>query len=87
MVFSSSLCRAQEAYHRGRAAEALLENVRIVATDAATAWGLEAVAAEQREQRHLRTGLIADAARAGKERSREQDRTFSENPDRSFASS
>ena len=55
MYLPSSLCRAQEAYHRDRAAGALLDNVRQISTDAAAAWGLEARSAERREARHART--------------------------------
>lgn len=39
MVPSSILCRAQESLHRRRAADTLLENVRIVAINAAVALG------------------------------------------------
>ena len=51
MYPSLTLCRSQEALHRGRANDALLENVRIVAATAANAWGQEALLAERREAR------------------------------------
>jgi hypothetical protein len=61
MTPSASLCRTQEAFHRDRAAAAQLENVRIIAAKAATAWGHEALAAERREARHRKTKAIAGA--------------------------
>jgi hypothetical protein len=60
MVPSSTLCRTQERIHLRHAADTPLENVRIVATNAAVAWGREADAAEQRERRHEKTRLFAD---------------------------
>jgi hypothetical protein len=87
MYPSSTLCRAQEAYHRERAAGAQLENVRRIASNAAAAWELEALGAERREARHERTRLTADALVAQKARAREEgQRLFSENPDRGFES-
>jgi len=74
---SASLCRAQEAHHRDRAAETPLENVRVIAINAALAWGVEARSAERREARNLRT-LAARVER------QERDRLFSENPDRGY---
>lgn len=74
---SASLCRAQEAHHRDRAAETPLENVRVIAINAALAWGVEARSAERREARNLRT-LAARVER------QEHDRLFSENPDRGY---
>jgi hypothetical protein len=59
MYPSASLCREQESLQRDRAASASLQNVRIVAERAASAWCIEAVAAEKREARHERTRLIA----------------------------
>jgi len=49
MASTSTFCRAQEVLQRERAANAELENVRIIATRAALAWGREAVLAEHRE--------------------------------------
>lgn len=43
MVPSSALCRAQEAYQRGRATGAVLANVRMIAEKAAIAWNIEAL--------------------------------------------
>lgn len=54
MDMSVTLCRTQEAFHRDRAAKAELENVRVIAEEAAAAWALEAEAAEQREARRIR---------------------------------
>ncbi|PZU08627.1 hypothetical protein [Sphingomonas sp.] len=74
MQNSSSFCRSQEAIQNKRAAETTLGNVREIATKAAEVWRLEAVAAEQREDRHRkRSALQAD------------DRLLSENPDQGFA--
>lgn len=84
---SSTLCRAQEAFHHERAAGALLENVRGVARDAAAAWGLEARTAERREARQLKTRAIAETLAARKQQAGdERSRQFSENPDRGFES-
>jgi hypothetical protein len=65
MYPSASLCREQESLQRDRAANASLDNVRIVAERAASAWCIEAVAAEKREARHERTREVA-AQQAGK---------------------
>jgi hypothetical protein len=74
MQNSSSFCRSQEAIQIKRAAETALNNVRTIATKAAEVWRLEAVAAEQREDRHRkRTTLQSDGGLAG------------ENPDRGYA--
>ena len=86
MELSSTFCRVQEAHQRDRAVNAMLENVRIIAGTAAKAWGVEALAAECREARRARTRIIADMAALQKERSlEEEDRLFSENPDRGCA--
>jgi len=85
MQLSSALCRVQAAYHRDRAANAILENVRTVAGKAAAAWGLEALAAEARETRRERTRIIADLRGLEKKRVIEEGRVFSENPDRGTA--
>jgi len=79
MQISSAFCRAQQADHMQRAAESRLSNVRTVATNAATAWGIEALAAERREKRTIRRQ--ADAAAL---LSLAEERSFSENPDRGF---
>ena len=85
MYPSSALCRAQQAYHRDRAGGALLENVRIVAMQAAMAWGNEALAAERREARYAQTRDIARVIAAREQKAcEEDDRSFSENPDREF---
>jgi hypothetical protein len=86
MVPSSILCRAQESLHRRRAADTLLENVRIVATNAALAWGHEADAAERREQRQKKVRLLAETAIAGEAEPDGLDLLQSENPDRAMAS-
>lgn len=85
MYPSSTLCRTQEAFHRDRAAETTLDNVRNIATAAAHAWGQEAAAAEKREARGLRTRAIAELVAVQKlEAAAEAERGFSENPDRGF---
>lgn len=82
---SSTLCRAQEAYHRDRAAGTQLDNVRVLATNAAIAWGQEAVAAERREARYERTKTLAAIISAEKQQSHQAgDCLVSENPDRDF---
>lgn len=68
MYPSATLCRSQEAYHRDRAETSPLANIRTVAQKAATAWGAEAEAAEDREARRERTRLIADTLRWQKQR-------------------
>lgn len=60
MVPSSTLCRTQESLHLRRAEETQLENVRLIATSAALAWGKEAVTAEWREGRRLRASAEED---------------------------
>ena len=51
MRVAAITCREQEAIQRQIAATSLLENRRKIATDAANAWGKEAVEAEKRETR------------------------------------
>jgi hypothetical protein len=85
MVPSSILCRAQETLHRRRAADSLLENVRIVAAAAATAWGHEAEAAERRERRHKKGQAFAESAAAGLVEPDGLVLLLSENPDRIMA--
>ena len=85
MVPSSILCRAQENLHRRRAADALLENVRIVATNAAVAWAREADAAERRERRQEKVRLFAVTATAAAAELHALDLLLSENPDRAMA--
>jgi hypothetical protein len=78
---SLTLCRTQEAHHRALANAATLDNVKSIATVAATAWAKEARAAAQREDRKQRTRAIADALSAPSQ----EDRGMSENPDRGHA--
>ena len=85
MVPSSVLCRTQEILHRRRAADTLLENVRVIATTAAVAWGHEAVAAERRERRKEKVGLFAEAAAVRNGEVDALDLLLSENPDRIMA--
>jgi hypothetical protein len=54
MQLSSDLCRAQEELHHKLASDALLDNARAVALRAASAWRMEAISAERREQRSVR---------------------------------
>lgn len=84
MLPSATLCRSQQAYHQDRAAAATLENVRIISTKAAVAWGQEALLAEKREIRDARRRALADAA-AVERLHLFEDQWFSENPDRGFA--
>lgn len=87
MYPSSSLCRAQEARQRDLAARAQLENVRVIATKASLAWGMEAVAAERREARSHKVRTLAHLAMLQKQEKRGAcDRLLSENPDRGFES-
>lgn len=62
MELSSTFCRTQENVQRDRAANAVLENIRLVAEKAAKAWGAVALSAEQREARRERTRIIIDRA-------------------------
>jgi hypothetical protein len=80
---SALFCRTQEAQQRSRAADSHLDNVRNIATNAANAWGKEAVLAERRESRQAHSLVIAAVEAAPEPLS--LDRTFSENPDRGFA--
>lgn len=85
MELSSTFCRMQETIQRDRAANAILENIRLVAEKATKAWGAVALAAEQREARRERTRIIADMAALQNEPvPSEEDRLLSENPDRGF---
>ncbi len=86
MQLSSSTCRAQQAHQHALALSAPLANVRQIATLAAAAWAKEALAADKREERMLRRGLIAAAeGELFLEPTAPGDRTFSENPDRGHA--
>lgn len=86
MELSSTFCRVQEAYQRDRATNEILENVRIIASEAAKAWGIEALAAERREARRERLRISAHMAAPQKEQSLEKiDSLVSENPDRGCA--
>lgn len=88
MELSSTFCRTQESYHRDREASAILENIRVVAGRAASAWGLEARCAERREARRERRRILADTGALQKELPQDDgDSPFSENPDRGFADS
>ena len=80
---SLTLCRAQEAHQLALASSAVLDNVRRVANAAAAAWAKEGKIAEGREGRRLRSlEALALAAKAAED----EDRSFSENPDRGYAS-
>jgi hypothetical protein len=86
MIPSSTLCRTQEDLHRRRAADTSLENVRLVANNAAAAWAKEAVAAEHREKRQTRVREFAEAANALKANLDGADGLLpNENPDRGLA--
>lgn len=79
MIQSSEFCRAQESAQRERASHAVLENVRVIATSAATTWAREAVLAERREQRRQGATSTLPPARSVSEK--EDDRLFDLNPD------
>ena len=84
MAVSSVLCRTQEALQLERAASTSLDNVKVLAIRAATAWGREAALAERLE-RNRRVSLAKAAnIQAGQEDDLSQLRHFSENPDRGF---
>ncbi len=86
MIPSSALCRTQENLHRRRAADTSLENVRLVANNAAAAWAKERIAAEHREKRQTRVRECAEAASARQaELGGADDLLANENPDRGFA--
>jgi hypothetical protein len=55
MYPSATLCLAQAKHHSDLAANATLDNVRLISTKAAKAWHQEAVFAKQREDRQART--------------------------------
>lgn len=60
MESSSVHCRAQEARQRELAANATLDNVRDIATNAANAWHREALSADRREARRETTRLLVE---------------------------
>lgn len=83
MIPSAALCRAQESLHLQKAAGTSLENVRRISTQAATAWGREAMIAEQREGRRSEARVFSkDAYRPGNDASSLDEIMMSENPDR-----
>jgi hypothetical protein len=84
MQISSTFCRAQETRQRALAAGATLVNVRGISTLAADAWAKEARAAEKREQRKARVHPI-HVATLRLVLPSQDDRSFSENPDRGCA--
>jgi hypothetical protein len=84
MAVSSVLCRTQEALQLERAANASLDNVRVLAMTAATAWGREAALAERMEHNRRVSHAKSVSCQAGKDDDLPQLRHFSENPDRGF---
>jgi hypothetical protein len=84
---SSIFCRAQEARQHALASGTGLLNVRGIATLAAAAWAKEAMAAEKREERVMRKQLDSRVGVLCPEPRLQEDRSFSENPDRAFAGS
>jgi len=82
MANSSAFCRAQEALQRNRADAAELGNVRMIAASAAAAWAREAVVALRREAKIDHEDGLPAAASLSEE---DEDRLFSENPDRGLA--
>lgn len=83
MHLSSALCRTQQIFHRDRAANSSLVNIRLIASAAAAAWEREALAAESREGRQTRACALPAPAYAPQS-SQEFDRLCSENPDREY---
>lgn len=67
MELSSEHCRKQEAIHRDLAANAQLENTRIISLRAATAWAKEATSAEKREKRKALQAIARQQALHDKE--------------------
>jgi len=86
VIPTSIHCREQEGLHRDRAAKATLINVRGIAEKAAAAWAGEAVRAEERESRYRGRVLQAAALEKARALPENSDRSFSENPDRGYAS-
>lgn len=87
MELTSTFCRGQETIQRDRAANAMLQNVRIVAGQAAEAWRMVASAAEKREASRARARTLSEIATLqNAPRSDDADQVFSENPDRGMAS-
>ena len=85
MELSSTFCRVQETVQRDRAANAILENIRVIAARAANAWGIEALSAERREAQRERTRRIAEMATLqDMSMLSDEDMLLSENPDRGF---
>lgn len=89
---TAAMCRDQQAFHHDRAEAAALDNVRIISLKAAIAWGKEAIRAEQREANGERRRVHAAAAAMAivgdaPWPNGADERRFSENPDRGFASS
>jgi hypothetical protein len=83
MPISAEFCHEQATFHRERAQQSSLINVREVAERASASWTLEAIAAERREERHrvlLSTRAARDAAR--REGLSTEDLVLSENPGR-----
>lgn len=84
MTQTAAFCRTQEALQLDRAALATLENVRMIASRAAAAWGREALLADRRETKRGQASALPAAASLSEE---VEDRLFSENPDRGHAES
>jgi hypothetical protein len=83
---TAAVCRMQEDFHRARAANAALENVRIISAKAATAWHAEALLADEREARSVQTRAVAGGmARREPFAGSLDERRLSENPDRGYA--
>jgi hypothetical protein len=79
------MCRAQQARQLTLAANAVLPNVRDIATTAAAAWAKEALDADKRDKRTAVRQQDARDAAVALELTTYADRGFSENPDRGFA--
>jgi hypothetical protein len=82
MIQTSAFCLAQEVLQRERAADADLENVRIVATLAAAAWAEQAVLALRHEAKLDRDDALPAA---GSVSEAIEDRLYDESSDRGSA--
>lgn len=81
------ICRAQQARQLTLAADAVLPNVRDIANIAAAAWGKEALAADKRDRRTAQRhhDMASTSLGLHLELPSDDDRRFSENPDRGFS--
>lgn len=81
MQLTAIMCRAQQARQLTIAANAVLPNVRVIATTAAAAWAKEALGADKRDKR----AAVRQQGAMELELVARKDSGFSENPDLGFA--